>query len=466
MLTPIILAGGNGTRLWPLSTPSYPKQFLSFSEQRTLLQNTIQRLEYIGLNQHSPIVVCNEEHRFIVAEQLNEHLENLSIILEPCLKNTAAAIAVAALKAVSVDKDAILLVMPADHLIKGLEEFSNTLSKAYEVANEGGLVSIGILPYEANTGFGYIVKGHETGEGCFSIESFIEKPDLERARKLLEKSDCLWNSGLFVVKGNVLLEELKRFRPEIFQYASLSLEHSTIDLDFIRLNKNYFKNISSESIDHAVMENTRLNRVIQASFYWNDLGTWQAFEREYLDNSESNFKKNEPNSVNSKDNLIYVNDRRVTTLGINKTLIVETKNDLLIANKEHLDQLGTVLKDLNLDTQNDNKEVHRPWGKYCLIESGDNFLIKRISVNPKGKISLQKHLKRSEHWVVISGQAHVTRGSSKFTINENESTFIPEGVIHSLENLSNQMLEIIEIQSGKLCSEEDIIRIEDKYGRC
>lgn len=462
MIKPIIMAGGKGSRLWPLSRASRPKQFLSLNSNKTMLQNTIQRLE--ELNTVPGITICNEEHRFFVAEQLKEINCQYSIVLEPEGRNTAPAVALAAMLS---DSDSLLLVLSADHIITDTSAFINAINMAIPLAEAGKLVTFGIKPDSPQTGYGYIKKGKKLQAG-FHLEKFVEKPSLDTANNYIKSDKYLWNSGIFLFKASQYLEELEKFCPDIYRTCRGSIKSSVVDLDFIRPDNQRFLACPSESIDYAVMEKTENAAVIEMDVGWSDIGSWSSLWAISEKDQQGNTIYGDALIRDTNDSFIYSEDRLVSTLGLNNTIIVSTKDSVLVANMESSEDTKFItdkLKKMNRNEWEFDREVFRPWGKYDSVDSGERYQVKRITVNPGAKLSLQKHHKRSEHWVVVSGSAKVTNGDKTFLLEENQSTFIPAGVVHSLENPTDSKLELIEVQSGSYLGEDDIVRYEDIYGR-
>lgn len=458
----VIMAGGSGTRLWPLSRTGHPKQFLSLNGEKSMLQQTVERLK--GLPIKSSVTICNDEHRFFVAEQLRSIDMLGSIILEPVGRNTAPAIALAALIA---DDDPLLLVLAADHVITDVESFTKSVKKAMPLAEKGKLVTFGIVPSEPKTGYGYIKAGDESGSG-FLVDSFKEKPDQDTAESYLEQGGYYWNSGMFLFKASRYLEELKAYRSDIFSACSKAVIDAIPDLDFIRIDSEAFAACPDDSIDYAVMENTSDAIVVPMDAGWNDIGSWSSL----WDVSE---KDNNDNAVlgdvilhDAKNSYIRTDNKLVAAVGVNNLVVVSTKDALFIAPKDRVQDAKLIAKKLREDGRSEwelHREVHRPWGKYDSIDNGERYQVKRITVKPGAKLSVQKHHYRAEHWVVVSGLAKVTNGDETFLLSENQSTYIPVGVVHALENPGKLPLEIIEIQSGSYLGEDDIVRFEDLYGR-
>ena len=470
MFLPIILAGGTGTRLWPLSRELYPKQFLKIcGSQQTLLQMTLSRLT--GLNHGTPLILCNEEHRFLVAEQLRElNHTTATIMLEPCGRNTAPAIALAALFALQTGDDPILLVLPADHIIINNDAFHHVLQKAVVSANQGHLVTFGVVPKKPEIGYGYIKaqKGKHR-EGVKNIERFIEKPDLETAQSFLEDEDYYWNSGIFMFRASDYLAELQHFRNDVYQACVLASKNLEKNKDFIYIEKDSFLNCPSVSIDYAVMEKTAKAVVIPMDVTWSDIGSWSSLWEISPKDLNGNALIGDVISIDSSDNYIHTEDKLVVTIGLNKMIVVNTKDALLIAAKDSSQKIRQVVEKLISESRSEAKshrEVSRPWGKFDILEKSNRYQVKHITINPGEKLSTQVHHHRAEHWIIVSGTAKVTKDEKTFILTENESTFIPIGMVHTIENPGIIPLKLIEVQSGPYLGEDDIVRFEDNYGRC
>lgn len=465
MLIPVIMAGGAGTRLWPLSRSLYPKQFLSLASDKSMLQDTLHRLS--GLQTASPVIICNEEYRFIVAEQLRRGSILGKIVLEPVGRNTAPAVAVATHIALS-ENDPLLLVLAADHVIADPSEFLTVVERALPLANSGKLVTFGIVPTSAHTGYGYIKRGEQISYG-YSVKQFVEKPDVETAECYLASSDYYWNSGMFLFKASTYLKELEKYRPDIAKACKASVTTVKHDLDFIRLNEKEFSACPDESIDYAVMEHTEDAVVVPLDAGWNDIGSWSAMWDVADKDENGNASKGDVLHYNSKNCFIHSDDRLVATVGLEDVVIVDTKDALLVAAKDSVQDVKKVVTELKKADRQElctHREVFRPWGKFDSIDVGERYQVKRITVNPGARLSVQMHHHRAEHWVVVSGTAKVTNGDKTFLVSENESTYIPVGAVHALENPGKLPLELIEVQSGSYLGEDDIVRFEDNYGRC
>lgn len=459
----VIMAGGSGTRLWPLSRAGQPKQFLSLYGETTMLQQTVERLK--GLPVQSSVIICNEEHRFFVAEQLraSEHLG--SIILEPVGRNTAPAIALAALA--EKEDDPLLLVLAADHVITDVEAFTESVKKAMPLAEQGKLVTFGVMPSEPHTGYGYIKAGRESGSG-FLVDAFKEKPDQATAESYLEHGGYYWNSGMFLFRASRYLEELKCFRADIFQACTESMADIAPDLDFIRIDSEAFATCPDESIDYAVMEKTADAVVVPMDAGWNDIGSWSSLWDISSKDGNGNTVLGDTILQDTTNSYIRADNKLIATLGVDDLVVVSTKDSVLVAHKDRVQDAKLIANRLRGNGRTEwelHREVYRPWGKYDSIDSGDRYQVKRITVKPGAKLSVQMHHHRAEHWVVVSGSAKVTNGDDTFLLCENQSTYIPVGVVHALENPGKVPLEIIEIQSGSYLGEDDIVRFEDRYGR-
>lgn len=465
MILPVIMAGGSGTRLWPLSRSLYPKQFLNIVGDKTMLQNTALRLN--NLESESSLVICNNEHRFLVAEQMRELGSHVDIILEPVGRNTAPAIALAALKALQGGNDPLLLVLAADHVIQNTKAFEKAVENAKGFATEGKLVTFGIVANSPETGYGYIRRGNDLGAG-FDVDKFVEKPDLETAQSYIDTGEYYWNSGMFLFKASRYIEELEKFYPTILEACKKSLDSAYQDLDFIRIDEELFSACPSESIDYAVMEKTTDAVVVPMDAGWSDIGSWSAIWDVSEKDENGNRVLGDVLAEDSKNCLVHAEDRLVSILGLEDIVVVDTKDTVLIADKNKVQDVKKIvekLKAANREEWKIHREVYRPWGKYDSIDMGDRYQVKRITVNPGSKLSVQMHHHRAEHWVVVSGTANVTNGEKTFLVSENESTYIPIGQVHALENPGKVPLELIEVQTGSYLGEDDIVRLEDNYGR-
>jgi len=474
MLIPVILSGGSGTRLWPLSREQYPKQFLPLVGDRTMIQDTALRLR--GLegagDVGAPIVVCNEQHRFMVAEQLRSvGVRPGAIVLEPVGRNTAPAVAVAALAALAVDaagdEDPLLLVLPADHVLRDVGAFHRAVAAATAAARTGSLVTFGIVPTWPETGYGYIEMGAGTGT-VVPVARFVEKPDAERAAAFVASGRYLWNSGMFLFGARRYLDELGGLAPAIRAAAEDSFAAAARDLDFTRLPADRFGASPSDSIDYAVMEKTRAAAVVPLDAGWSDVGSWSSLHDALPGNAEGNVTRGDVVTVDSRDCLLFSSDRLVAVVGLEGHVVIETKDAVLVAPKARVQDVKLLVNRLKEQGRSEpglHREVFRPWGSYDSIDNGDRFQVKHLKVKPGATLSLQMHHHRAEHWVVVSGTARITRGDETFLLSENESTYIPIGTRHRIENPGKVPLHIVEIQSGSYLGEDDIVRFEDQYGR-
>lgn len=465
-MIPVIMAGGSGTRLWPLSRTQYPKQFLPLNGDQTMLQQTVTRLGTVA----QVNLICNEEHRFLAAEQMRLIDQSCSIFLEPVGRNTAPAIALAAIDAVKKGQgDECLLVLAADHVIEDETAFQQVIAKAEPLAREGMLVTFGIVPGHPETGYGYIKAGNALSENtAFVIDQFVEKPDLTTAEQYLEEGGYYWNSGMFMFRADRFLEELKAFRPDILEACEKAMASTAADMDFIRVDKEAFMACADESVDYAVMEHTESAVVVPLDAGWNDVGSWSALWDIKKKDEAGNVIEGDVIAKSTRDSFIYAPDKLVSTLGVENLVIVDTPDALLVADKSQIQDVKKIVVDIKSSGRNESfqhREVYRPWGKYDSIDMGERYQVKRITVKPGAKLSLQKHHHRAEHWIVVSGTASVTRGDETFLVSENQSTYIPLGEVHCLKNPGKVDLELIEIQSGSYLGEDDIVRLEDDYGR-
>ena len=466
MIVPIVLSGGSGTRLWPLSRELYPKQFHSLVSKQTLFQDTIKRLPK---EVSSPLIICNEVHRFIVAEQLRQiDSKNHGIILEPIGKNTAPAISLAALNFIKKGEDPILLVLSADHLIENISEFRRSILIAENIAQKGKMVAFGIKPKKPETGYGYIEVENSQINSHQKIISFTEKPGLKVAEEYVIKGNFYWNSGIFMFKASTYLNELVKFEPKIYNACSKAFLNATWDLDFIRPNDQEFNKCPEKSIDYAVMERTELGIVVPFKGNWSDIGSWDTLWDSQNKDRKNNATFGDTLLSNVENSFIFSSNRLVTVNDLSNVIVVDTQDALLVSSKKNSQNIKDIVSSLKQSERSEahnHRKVFRPWGYYDSIDCGSGFQVKRIHVNPGAKLSLQKHQKRSEHWVVVKGIAKITCGKKVFNLKENESTYIPKGEVHRLENNEKTQLEIIEIQTGEYLGEDDIVRIEDDYQR-
>ena len=466
MLQPVIIAGGSGTRLWPLSRKLYPKQFLPLTGDKTMLQLSIERLA--GLECLPPIIVCNEEHRFIAAEQLRElGISHGGIILEPSGRDTAPAICLAALHANEIAPQSNLLVLPADHHMTAPDKFCAGVTTSMDAATAGNLITFGITPDNPATGYGYI-KANMAGAGPFAVTEFVEKPAQNVAQAYLETGNYLWNSGIFLFSSTAYLEEVGTYRPEILAACEASWANTTRDNDFYRPESAAFEACPAESIDYAVMEHTDRALVCPMDPGWNDLGSWSALLDLLPKTAQGNVQTGDVISHNSSNNYIHADSKLVSTIGINDLVIVDTKDALLVAHRDSVEDVKLIVDKLKAADRSEyihHREVYRPWGKYDSMDSDERFQVKRITVKPLAKLSVQMHHHRAEHWVVVKGTAKVTIDGVDKLVSENESVYIPIGAVHALENPGRIPIELIEIQTGSYLGEDDIVRFEDRYGR-
>ncbi len=472
-LIPVILCGGTGSRLWPLSRAKFPKQYLSLISQsnKSLLQQTVERLETLE-NRENPIFICNEEHRFIVAEQIREiNVKPKEIVLEPFARNTAPALAIAALKAIEDGSDPILLVLAADHVIKNNQQFLKTITAAKEYAEKGKLVAFGIVPSSPETGYGYIEAREPLEKNSLReipILKFIEKPNLERAKQLICDPRYTWNSGMFLFKASILLQEIEKYEPSILKSCKKALKDNILDLDFQRLDKVAFDNCPNLSIDVAVMERTKKGVVLPLNVDWSDIGSWKSLWEISKKNNDGNVLLGKVKTKDSHDCYIRSENKLVVGLGLENLLIVDTRDALLVAEKSHDQDVKNIVKQL-IDEESEeaitHKKVYRPWGNFTSVEEGSRWHVKKIEVKPGESLSLQMHHHRAEHWIVVTGTAEVEINEKRLLLEENKSIFIPLGAKHRLTNPGRIPLVLIEVQSGEFLSEEDIVRFDDVYGR-
>ena len=470
MLYPVILSGGSGTRLWPLSRAALPKQFLPLVTEKTMFQETLLRLHGLP-DVAEPLLICNNEHRFLAAEQLREiNIQPLSLILEPLGRNTAPAVAVAAFAAQAKDPTATLLVLPADHLIRDSLGFHTAIHSALELAQQNKLVTFGITPDTPATGFGYIERGSaiNASNNCFEVARFVEKPNLDSAKKFISAGSFFWNSGMFVFKASVYLSELKKYRPDIYTAAHLSWKKSTHDMDFCRLDETSFSACPSDSIDYAVMEHTQSAAMVTVDIGWSDIGSWASLYDVTTKNERANALRGDVFTAETSNSYVRAESRMVAAIGVKDMIIVETADAVLVMHKDFAQDVKQAVEFLKQAERTEHlihRRVYRPWGYYEGIDVGEHFQAKRIMVKPGSKLSLQMHHQRAEHWVVVSGKARVTRGEDLLVLYANQSTYIPLGVKHRLENIGDEPLYLIEVQSGNYLGEDDIVRFEDDYKR-
>lgn len=480
LLQPVILSGGSGTRLWPLSREKHPKQLLALLGEETMLQATANRVRGFSGElavAEKMIVVCNEEYRFITAEQLRTvGFDRSTLILEPIGKNTAPALTLAALEATRDNADAVLLIMPADHVIGQIEEFHHAVQHGLSQAISGAMVTFGVLPNKPETGYGYIQVGDALHDSMArALRSFVEKPELDKARQYLIDGNYLWNSGIFMVRASVWLQAIAHFNPAMFSSCSEAMLKAKTDCDFVRVDKESFLSCPSDSIDYAVME--KLSKVpdlgisgcvVPFDAGWSDVGAWDAVWQVSPKDASGNSVHGDALVEDSRNCLVISDSRLVTCLGMDDAIIIETPDAILVTNRsntQNIKRVVTRLRDENYPQTDNHRKVYRPWGHYDSIDNGEHFQVKRIVVKPGGRLSMQMHHHRAEHWIVVSGVALVTRGAESMTLVANQSTYIPLGVKHRLENKGEADLELIEVQSGSYLGEDDIVRFDDIYGR-
>jgi mannose-1-phosphate guanylyltransferase / mannose-6-phosphate isomerase len=463
LIHPVILSGGAGTRLWPLSREHYPKQLLPLAAEQTLVQQTITRL--VGIDHVvDPVFVCNEEHRFLIAEQVAEIGKRAgAILLEPAGRNTCPAVTVAALHVKSLGDDTVMLIMPADHVIQDVTAFQEAVRNALPLALDGRLVTFGVVPVGAATGYGYIRRGDGN-----SVAEFVEKPDRERAMRYVVSGEYFWNSGMFLMRASTWLEEMSRLAPDILECCTRAFSAGQSDGSFFRLQQEAFLSCRSDSIDYAVMEKTARAAVVPLKAGWSDVGSWSTLWEVSQRDSNGNLKAGDVCLHDTQDSLILAHSRLVAAVGIKNAVVVETPDAVLVMNKDSDQDVKHVVAALKAKKRSEyvsHRRVYRPWGCYESVDSGERFQVKRLTVKPGAALSLQMHHHRAEHWVVVRGTARVTRGEETFMLTENQSTYIPIGVSHRLENPGTIPLEIVEVQSGSYLGEDDIVRFTDKYNR-
>ncbi|WP_249979292.1 mannose-1-phosphate guanylyltransferase/mannose-6-phosphate isomerase [Vreelandella olivaria] len=468
-ITPIIMAGGSGTRLWPLSRRLHPKQFLALTGQHSMLQQTLTRLE--GLPCEAPIIICNEEHRFLVAEQLRDiGVQGANILLEPEGRNTAPAIALGALQAEkrAPGQQSLLLILAADHVIEDIKALHEAVKQASPLASDGSLVTFGILPTHAETGYGYIQQGTKLDMHGYRVEQFVEKPDSETAEQYIASGNYLWNSGMFLMRPDAYLEALKRQAPAILTSCEQAMAGAQEDLDFVRIDKWAFLSSPSDSVDYAVMEKESQVAVVPLDAGWSDVGSWSALWDVSKKDRANNVRNGDVILENTQNCLVHSSHRLVATVGVENLIIVETKDAVLVVSKQEDQRVKQVVEQLKQNGRSElsaHREVYRPWGKYDSVDMSERYQVKRITVNPGQKLSIQMHHHRAEHWIVVSGTARVGINDEEMLLSENQSVYIPLGAKHFLENPGKIPLEVIEVQSGAYLGEDDIVRFEDVYGR-
>jgi mannose-1-phosphate guanylyltransferase/mannose-6-phosphate isomerase len=476
MLIPVVLSGGSGTRLWPLSRELYPKQLLPLVGRRTMLQETVARLAGVA-DVAAPIVVCNEHHRFMVAQQLREFGQPAgAIVLEPVGRNTAPAVAAAAMVALGrvpgpaaavTDADPVLIVLPADHVIRDVAAFQAAVAEGRQAAEAGRLVTFGVVPDRPETGYGYIRR--ERGEGpAYAVAEFVEKPDYDTAVRYVQSGEYYWNSGMFMFRARTWLEELGRHAPAMLAACEAAVAAATRDLDFTRLPAAEFGACPADSIDYAVMEKTTAAVVVPLDAGWSDVGSWSALQDALPTDADGNVTTGDVVAEDTRGCYLHATSRLIAAVGLRDHVVVETKDAVLVAPRDRVQDVKSLVARLKTEGRYEHslhREVFRPWGSYDSIDGGERFQVKRLVVKPGASMSLQLHHHRAEHWIVVSGTARITRGEESFLLGENESTFIPMGTRHRIENPGKVMLHIIEVQSGSYLGEDDIVRFEDRYGR-
>jgi mannose-1-phosphate guanylyltransferase/mannose-6-phosphate isomerase len=470
MLIPVILSGGAGTRLWPLSRELYPKQFLPLTGERTMIQETALRVAGMPAVAE-PIVVCNESHRFLVAEQLREvGVVPQAILLEPVGRNTAPAVAVAAFAALAAakeDAEPLLLVLPADHVIEDLDAFRRAVETAVLAGRRGRFVTFGIVPTRPETGYGYIRKGLASGP-ALEVAAFIEKPDAAKAAHFVASGDYLWNSGMFLLPARGYLEELRRLEAPMYEACERAWTAAARDLDFVRLDKAAFESCRPDSIDYAVMEKTNRAAVVPLQAGWSDVGSFASLQDALPGDAAGNVMRGDVLTEDTRDSLLYSTERLVAAVGLEGHVVIETKDAVMVAPRSRVQDVKRLVERMKQAGRSEpglHREVFRPWGSYDSIDAGPRFQVKRLTIKPGAKLSLQRHRHRAEHWVVVKGRARITRDAEVFDLAENESTYIPLGAVHRIENPGTEPLQIIEVQSGGYLGEDDIERLEDNYGR-
>ncbi len=469
MIFPVILSGGSGTRLWPLSRAGYPKQFLPLLGKESLFQLTLERLINLP-NCVAPRVICNEEHRFLIAEQARElGIKPSSILLEPLARNTAPAVTLAALQMLSEGKqDGLMLILPSDHVIANPTAFYEAVEAAAIPASDGYLVTFGIVPTSPETGYGYIKAAEKLTAECFKVAQFVEKPDLTTAESYLASGEYFWNSGMFLIKAATYLEEIAKHSPAILTACEAALAHTQSDLDFCRIDADAFAAGPSDSIDYAVMEKTDRTAVVPLDAKWSDVGAWPAVWEVLARDVDGNAYQGDVFIESSQNSYVHADHRLVSLLGVENLMVIETADAVLVAHKDHAQDVKKIVEKLKKADRSEShihRKVYRPWGSYDSVDEGSHFKVKHIVVKPGERLSLQLHHKRTEHWVVVSGTAKVTVGEEVKTLTADQSIYIPVGAVHCLENPGTELLDLIEVQTGAYLGEDDIVRLEDRYGR-
>ncbi len=473
-IKPVVLSGGSGTRLWPLSRQLYPKQLLPLVGDKTLLQDTIIRLENFPNVSDTVTVICNDSHRFLVAEQLREiNVKADALLLEPVGRNTAPALTLAAIANREAGHDDVLLVMPADHVIQDTNTFQKILTEGSKLASQNMLVTFGIVPTKAETGFGYIKQGKAIDGESFVIDEFVEKPNAETAQKYLDSGEFLWNSGMFMMKASIWLAQIGQHASAILSACEKAYAEGKEELDFYRIDNDAFTACPSDSIDYAVAEkmisgSKTKAAVVRLDAGWSDVGAWSELWNIGDKDKDGNVTQGDVVAINSENSMFHSQERLIAAVGLKETIVVETADAILVAHRDHVQDVKQVVEWIKAEGRDEHiahRCVYRPWGNYDSIDMGERYQVKRITVNPGEILSLQMHHHRAEHWIVVSGTASVTRGDETFLVTENQSTYIPIGTKHRLENKGAIPLEMIEVQSGSYLGEDDIVRFEDVYGR-
>ena len=467
MLVPVILSGGVGSRLWPVSREGRPKQFLPLGGSYSMLQETSRRM--VGLEAAPPIVVCNEAHRFLVAEQLREiNTPASALILEPAGRNTAPAIALAAIQAIESDPDAVLLVLPADHHIGNPSAFAAAVQQGFAAATNGHLITFGVVPSAPETGYGYVRGGQELSPKVLELAEFVEKPDAATAGRYLEAGNFYWNSGMFLLGAQSYLDALHQYQPEMHRLCCAAMADASRDLDFLRPDSDLFLACPSDSIDYAVMEHTDRGGIVPLDCGWSDIGAWSALWEVGTPDTAGNVVEGDVLAHETTNSYLRSESRLVTTTGVDNLVVVETADAVLVADRSNVQGVKAIVSALKAGDRSEatvHQRVFRPWGSYESLAAAKGFQVKRIIVQPGQTLSLQKHFHRAEHWIVVKGTAEVTRGEEVFSLTEDQSTYIPLGTVHRLANPGKEPLELIEVQSGSYLGEDDIVRFEDVYGR-
>ncbi len=466
-ITPVVLCGGNGTRMWPVSRTDFPKQFLNLvGGELSIFQNTLLRMPS---ESQAAILVCNEHHRFILSEQISSLDVSIdSVILEPASKNTAAAITLAALSAIKDGKDPVLLVVPSDHMVKDKAEFLVCVDKGYKEAMQDKLVALGVQPGQPETGYGYIQRGEKTAEDSYTINRFVEKPNQHSAKEFIASGEYFWNSGMFMFKASIFLEEINQYSPSIYQACKKSLNNHQDDSLFITVDKTIFNQCPSDSIDYAIMEKTTRASVVILHSPWSDIGSWASVWGVAEKDKDGNCLQGDVICQNGKNNFVHSSHRLVSLVGMDDVVVVETSDAVLVVNKCHDQDIKALVSELKEQQRKEHdvhREVHRPWGKFDAIDEGDRYQVKHLTVQPGKRLSVQMHHHRAEHWIIVSGTAKVTIDKKETLLTENQSAYIPIGAVHCLENPGSIPLELIEVQTGSYLGEDDIVRFSDDYGR-